>query len=330
MRISRYLATLAAAGGLTLGLSLAAGPASATIASSTTPPTITGSVLLAHSGPQGVPLPNSKTAVTTTQRINTLVQATLNPVTHSLTVTALPGHIVTTSNGSVVSSQVLPAPKVSPFTVQLSPTGESYSCIYSSSNSNFRAYPVYYAIGSGTGYYIQYAYYYYSVDNARILYGEGETLQVEQCENGGGTTSGGWKQYTDGSGQALEVTYPHLIGFKWPVSSTPTGVTASLGFQVGAGPVKITGSDSVTPQDTFQGSTGPDANAPALASFGANEVNAEWHSSSFSIFNGTAAYEGNVGHALWEGPEYPPYSIQIEGQAYLQRFCGYPFGLGCS
>lgn len=143
----------------------------------------------------------------------------------------------------------------------------------------------------------------YSVTHARIVNHRNWTFQVQLCATGGGNTWNVWDQYFDGLGMTLKYTAPFMIGWNWAVKVDNGTASASLNFEVNAGIVKIGGTDTVSSYGAHSGNPGVNTNISWPSSwnkYDANRVNTYYQSAHTFWWQGTSAFEGNVGHALYE------------------------------
>jgi hypothetical protein len=143
----------------------------------------------------------------------------------------------------------------------------------------------------------------YSVKHARHVNGNDWTFQVQLCAVGGGNTWNDWDQYFDGLGMTLAYTAPKMIGWNWASKVDNGEASASLNFEVNAGVVSIGGTDTISSYGTHTGNPGVNTNISwphSWNKYDGNRMNQYYSSAHTFWFQGTTAFEGNVGHALYE------------------------------
>jgi hypothetical protein len=278
------------------------------------------------------PATHNRSRVTSTTGVNAGFEIRLDRRTHTYSVTAPKGTVVTRNlAGTVTARQSARVAVASGSPGGMKPnTIGSYDCIVETQqNSNFRGYQPSTLTANGNSYTIRWQFNPYSVDYARFI-SNYWTFQVEVCFTGGGTSWNHWHQwYNSGT---TTTTGPGLIGSAWGQGdSNSTSTSSTISFQVGAGPVSIGASTTITPgAGSFGGGTGHEPNASQTnPGPDSNRVYAYFQSPDTWIWDGTGSFEGNNGHALYEEPEVGGSVVDDYFYLSAQYLCGVAYGL-CS
>ncbi|MFL6240550.1 MAG: hypothetical protein ACJ735_13765 [Actinomycetes bacterium] len=204
-------------------------------------------------------------------------------------------------------------------------------CYSSYYGGDFMAYQPFYASMDETAYWVEYEYAPFQENNARYLYGEGETWQVEICQMGGGHSLNGWRLNSVGTYTTDEDNAYRLISGS---SGTYSGATRStesrsLDFQLSGKVITISGSLSVDATHRQVGGQGDLTQVRPYDVAPQNAVYEYWdgHDSPQDSFQGSDGYEGNVSHALWEFP-MSQYETYVDGAVFAGANCPGNFGCG--
>jgi hypothetical protein len=174
---------------------------------------------------------------------------------------------------------------------------------------------------------------FYSQDGARRDQFKQPTLQVLSCAVGGVDAGNGSRLTISGPGVAFnDAATPRKLGHNWKEGKTPKDYSISLGFQVPADAVTITGGIQQAPANYLKGSVVPPYEYGDMAQFHDNAVNAWWEEGCrphCRRWNGSADYQGSVAEGLWEFPQ--SYKNEAFGRGfkyagYVEHFCANPFG----
>ncbi|MGH8999508.1 MAG: hypothetical protein ACRDY7_08965 [Acidimicrobiia bacterium] len=119
----------------------------------------------------------------------------------------------------------------------------------------------------------------------------------------------------------------YKIGQVWREGKTPADHTVTLGFQVGRGPVQVSGSIQQNATEKLKGSP----LAPFQDNrFGRNQAAGWWEHGCRPLcrrWNGSADFQGSVAEALFEFPEGAPVDAgDFYYSASVEHFCSNPFG----
>ncbi len=208
--------------------------------------------------------------------------------------------------------------------------GSGFSCVVDQQKSKTAiAYKPLQLVHTARSYAVHWIVFPYSVTHARVVNGQRWTFQVQLCATGGGNTWNVWDQYFDGLGMALTNTSPLMIGWNWASKVDNGAAAASLNFEVNAGVVKIGGTDTVSSYGSHSGNPGVNTNMGwphKWNKYDANRMNTYYSSAHTFWFQGTSAFEGNVGHALYEyvtGKTVPfSYAATVSIAAQCHRLVG--------
>lgn len=153
-------------------------------------------------------------------------------------------------------------------------------------------------------YVYQFLYYPYRQRNARTINGVSQ-LQWLICANGGSDTQNGYRALVTGPGVAFKnSSTTRKIKQTWKEGQTQSNTSISLGFEVGSGPVTVTGSITQNPVHVLKGSiVGPYASDfdqySRNAAAGWWDTNCGWLCTRAS---GSSDFQGSAAEALWEFP----------------------------
>lgn len=178
-------------------------------------------------------------------------------------------------------------------------------------------------------FYWQWYYQAHKRNHARSLYdySANETYSTKQfalCSVGGAKKYGDYRLDRVHSAFTIDDTQPRLIPNKgiWDSGSPSDGKAAStVSFAVSAGPVSVGASLPIHAEGSLGGGIGPDdKHQTSFAAWYDNTVTAFWRGS------GSANFEGNVGHAIYEyrqseRPKNPVWRTE-EAVFYKCKFLG--------
>lgn len=183
----------------------------------------------------------------------------------------------------------------------------------------------------GRSYSMKYLLFPYTLDNARRVAGRSKR-QVELCVTGGGDVWNGYHQSLDGASMVYSSTVDRTIGTEWGTEVVNGKVSSTLSLKVGAGPVQIGASTTVSDQDRHTGSTGRSGDVgawDAMEPYNVNRVNTFYKSGRTWRWQGSDDYQGNNGHLLVEMNQRGSGSVGYMFAAALRAHCSHPFGIGC-
>jgi len=208
------------------------------------------------------------------------------------------------SEKASASSSAIAAAKPLNGTVGVVPDQSGYSCVVDVQKSKtVAAYEPMQLYHTARSYSVHWLVFPYSVTHARVVNSRDWTFQVQLCGTGGGNTWNVWDQYFDGLGMMLAYTTPKMIGWSWASKVNNGTASASLNFEVNVGVVKIGGTDAVSGYGTHSGNPGVNTNIgwpSRWNKYDVNRMNTYYSSPHTFWYQGTSAFEGNVGHALYE------------------------------
>lgn len=192
-----------------------------------------------------------------------------------------------------------------PLTGQAAPDqGSGFSCVKEIQKSKTAtAYKVLKLDHTARSYAIHWRVFPYSLKHARILNQKDWTFQVQLCATGGGNTWNVWDQYFDGLGVTLKYTSSKMIDWTWPSKVDNGEASSSLNFEVNLGVVSIGGTDAVSNYGSHSGNPGVNTNMrwpSGWKKYDNNRLNTYYSSAHTFWYQGTSAFEGNVGQALYE------------------------------
>jgi hypothetical protein len=206
-------------------------------------------------------------------------------------------------------------------------------CVHDTSREGFTAYlpPFTYAIDDKNEKGL-FQYHMYSQDNARTnAYGD-PTVQFLGCAVGGVDSDNGSRIIVSGPGLAFsDPDRSYILGTKWREGKTPEDYSITLGFEVPATAVKVTGSITQNPTNFLKGSVAPPY-GHSMRDFHENATNAWWEDGCkprCTRFGGSNGYQGSVAEGLWEFPQTAKHlvlDIGFEYAAYVEHFCSNPLG----
>lgn len=226
-------------------------------------------------------------------------------------------------HGALLSTSAAPAATIG--------TGSSskFACIHDKTRTGFAPLPIKSAQVNNSEEVTQHFFYPYRQRNARTINGVSQ-LQYLICANGGTDGQNGIRSLQAGPGIFFKnSSTTRKIGQQWRTGTTPSSYTISLGFQVGTGPVNISGSISQTPQNVLKGSTvGPYASD--LDTYARNAAVGWWDADCGFLchrLSGSADLQGSVVEALWEFP-MPSTSTtyRFGGRGFRTIYCSNPLG----
>lgn len=177
-------------------------------------------------------------------------------------------------------------------------------CTQSYYGSGFKAYKNYYSWVDASIGFVEYRVAPFTEDNARYLYGEGYTWQVELCQIGGGTSANRWRANNIGQYTTLQETDPHIIGTAVYSGATKNPDARSLAFKLEGKGASISGSINIAANHRQSGGQGGQSRAGEFNEYKTNGMWQMWdgHDSPANSYQGSDDYEGNVSHGLWEFP----------------------------
>jgi len=177
--------------------------------------------------------------------------------------------------------------------------------------------------GNGNHSSTKYFFHAYVRTKARNVNG-GWTWQILTCSYGSSVAiddGRGYRLGLSGFSFALKDTTSHMIDADEGQGFSGPKVSATLAFQVGTGPVKVTGSVNVNQQgaDTGVANTGPISNP--VDQYSNNEVSAWWDGRSCCITTYSQYAEGGVGNGLYEFPMSDKSTKYVVSATYVVIGC---------
>jgi len=175
-------------------------------------------------------------------------------------------------------------------------------CNYSYYGDGFKAYKNYYSFVDSSIGFVEYRVAPFTMDNARYLYGEGYTWQVELCQVGGGTSANRWRANNIGQYTTLQETEPHIISWKTYSGTTVNPDARSLTFKAEYKGASVSSSINIAANHRQSGGQGGQSRAGEYNEYKPNAMWQMWdgHDSPANSYQGSDDYEGNVSHGLWE------------------------------
>jgi hypothetical protein len=211
------------------------------------------------------------------------------------------GQVVSTAEHTVANGQFRAA----------ADEGHGFSCVSDGYAPGFRAYDRWEARYRGSNDMAQALFFPYSQIVSRGGAGGDQAQRWLICGVGGADTNNGSRLTKAGPGIAYKQDSTYRIGQNWQVGTTPANYTVSLGFEA-AGPVKVTGGISQTPQHKLKGSFRPPQHDRDMDRFAFNGVNGWWEHACEPRCGGNGSptgssdYHGSVVEGLWEFPAGKP------------------------
>lgn len=273
-------------------------------------------------------------AVTQTASASTAFRLSVDPERGTVDVVDTHATVTTRDRTGKITSTAPAGNTVTTLGAAPAAEGTSYTCVVrTQQNSNFRALTPFYSSASGNSYELSWVFHPYTITNARYVSGA-YTYQLELCMSGGGHSWNDWHQWFQGAGMTMEDSTPRKIAQTWGNEVKNGQISTTLSFQVAAGPVTIGASTTVTPADTYSGNQGHDANMrwSGNTAWDINRVNAFYVAPHSFTWQGSADFQGNNAHALYEYPMTYPGKISVLGQADSAYLCSLPgqvVGVAC-